>query len=89
MVVRKAFMWTEKYDSGFVLKPNGRLTKKGDWFPSKHKKLFKQNHMVLLQSDQWYYLGVYDYNSTEVLSPKEYSELPTQVSQRCLVLSGV
>lgn len=81
IIVRKAFTWSENYASSIALRPSGRMTKKGKWIPSAHKKLTSRSHLVTLMSGQWYYLGEYDHVLTELLSPEEYSKLPVEVSQ--------
>lgn len=77
--MRRGFVWQEKYETAFALKPNGRKSKKGNWTPSSHKKMLRENNIVLCISGQWYYLGIYEHVLAEPFPPQEYGELPDKV----------
>ncbi|KAJ3554481.1 hypothetical protein NM688_g3088 [Phlebia brevispora] len=88
VTVGKCFLWLQKYESGLALRPSGRLSKKGNWMSSTHKKMMRQNGVVTKIGGQWYYLGEYEYVSSEQMPLDEYLKLPTHLQEDLVALSG-
>ncbi|KAJ3554482.1 hypothetical protein NM688_g3087 [Phlebia brevispora] len=85
---RQNFIWLGEYESGIALRPSARLTKKGKCLPDTNKKVMQRNAVITRIGSRWYYLGQYEYVSSEEMSPDEFLNLPTALQQDLISLSG-
>lgn len=63
-----------------MVRPNDRLTKKGDWVQSTFPKLHRTNELVAQINGSWYYMGTFAAEKTESVSYEEWAAFPEAVS---------
>ncbi|KAH9928816.1 uncharacterized protein B0H18DRAFT_231035 [Fomitopsis serialis] len=89
IIARGEVVWDNFPATGYVIKPDRRLSKKSNWTTVKHGKLRRPaNELMACISGVWYYLGTYTSVSSETFPAQSFRELSEEVQSRVIMLAG-
>ncbi len=77
---RDEFVWEEKFEKGYHIRPNRTLLDSGEWRENVPPSRGKSCCLIENISGQWFYLGVYQCEAVEQLDAQGFALLPVKVS---------